>query len=295
MTEAGERDAVFVANRRRLFGLAYRLLGSVQDAEDVVQDSWLRWRQVDGEIGLPDVYLRRITASLSLDRLRVLRRERERYVGPWLPVPELDELPDSHPADDNPADRHDRDQHVSLGFLHLLAQLNPVERAVFVLREAFEDDYSDIADSLGKTAENCRQIHHRARRKVEEQPASREAEPEEHARLFSTFLYACQTGDVPLIQQTLAKEAILYSDGGGKVKAALRPIYGADKVIRFMLALARKQPPDLSMALETVNGRMGLVLRRNGQMQQVISACVSRQKIEALYFQLNPDKLGYPA
>ena len=162
---------------------------------------------------------------------------------------------------------------------------------VFVLREAFDDEFSDIADYLNIRPDNCRQIFSRARRKVQDSPAFHEDSSEQHQQLLMTFLMACQQGDVALLQQHLSKDAVLFSDGGGKVKAALRPIYGADKSIRLLLALARKQSPHAELTLRGINGRLALVSTLAGQTQYVLSLCVQNGKIETVYMLLNPEKL----
>lgn len=281
-----ECTAFFMSNRSRLFGLAYRLLGSRADADDVMQEAWLRW-QGAGEMEKPGVVLRRIVANLSIDLLRKRRRERDRYTGPWLPEP----LPDEDWDDEGPESELDRHQSLSLGFLHLLEALGSVERAVFVLREGFGSEFDEIGLLLGKTAANCRQLFSRARRRLGEGAVRAEASPDVHAGLLGAFLMACRTGDVAAIEQYLARDVVLYSDGGGKVKAALRPIYGADKVIRFLLALLRKQPDGLNMEFRSLNGRLALVVSDQAGPVQVFSIRAGERGIEQVYMVLNPDKL----
>ena len=259
-----DKNQVFTTHHPQLRGLAYRLLGSKHDAEDIVQEAWFRWQQTEV---LPQhnlAYLRRIVTNLSVDLLRQRQRERQEYTGSWLPEPELSE---SLSELANPEHIKQQQQTVSLAFLHMLEQLNPVERAVFVLREAFDDEFSDIADYLNIRPDNCRQIFSRARRKVQDSPAFHEDSSD------------------------LSKDAVLYSDGGGKVKAALRPIYGADKSIRLLFALARKQSPHAELTLRGINGRLALVSTLAGQTQYVLSLCVQNGKIETVYMLLNPEKL----
>ena len=284
-----DKNQVFTTHHSQLRGLAYRLLGSMHDAEDIVQEAWFRWQQTD-VLPLHNLaYLRRIVTNLSVDLLRQRQRERLDYTGSWLPEPELSEALSEL---DNPEHLKQQQQTVSLAFLHMLEQLNPVERAVFVLREAFDDEFIDIADYLNKSTDNCRQIYSRARRKVQDSPALHEGSSEQHQQLLMAFLLACQQGNIALLQQHLSKDAILYSDGGGKVKAALRPIYGADKSIRLLLALARKQSPDAELTLRVVNGRLALIATLAGQIQYVLSLCVHDGKIETVYMLLNPEKLA---
>ncbi|MDO8331731.1 MAG: RNA polymerase sigma factor SigJ [Fluviicoccus sp.] len=284
----GYPEQWFQSQRRRWFGLAYRVLGSVQDAEDVVQEAWLRWQRAEA-VTNPDAWVRQTVVNLALDQLRRRRREAGRYVGPWLPEPEPERPDELTPEPDDFAEQQ---QSLSLGFLHMLERLTPVERAVFVLREAFDTGFEEMALLLGKSAVNCRQLYSRAKRKVAEAPARHEAPGDTHARLLGTFLLACQQGDVGLMEQALSREAILYTDTNGKVKGALRPIYGPAKIIRLMLALNRKQPPGLAMSRATVNGRLAVVMREQDQVRYVVSACVSAQGIVELYFQQNPDKLA---
>ncbi|MDO8417528.1 MAG: RNA polymerase sigma factor SigJ [Agitococcus sp.] len=283
-----DKNQVFTTHHQHLRSLAYRLLGSKHDAEDIVQEAWFRWQQTEA---LPQhnlAYLRRIVTNLSVDLLRQRQRERQEYTGSWLPEPEMSE---SLSELANPEHIKQQQQTVSLAFLHMLEQLNPVERAVFVLREAFDDEFSDIADYLNIRPDNCRQIFSRARRKVQDSPALHEDSSEQHQQLLMTFLMACQQGDVALLQQHLSKDAVLYSDGGGKVKAALRPIFGADKSIRLLFALARKQSPHAELTLRGINGRLALVATLAGQTQYVLSLCVQNGKIETVYMLLNPEKL----
>ncbi len=290
-----DKNSLFTSQQPRLRALAYRLLGSRHDAEDVLQEAWLRWHKVDHTIACDQAYLRQIVINLSMDTLR--QRQKLHYTGPWLPEPDFDDqysnlIADSEFADNNPEQQEHQHQQVSLAFLHMLEQLNPVERAVFVLREAFDDDFADIGAFLEKSSDNCRQIYSRSRRKLQQSPASQESNSERHQQLLMTFLWACQQGDVQMLQQQLAADAVLYSDGGGKVKAALRPIYGASKTIRLMLALARKQPEGLEWQIQTLNGRMAVVASLAGKIQSVLSLCVSERGIEEVYLLLNPEKLG---
>ncbi len=285
-----DKNQIFTVHRQQLRGLAYRLLGSIHDADDIVQEAWFRWQQSETLAEHHSAFLRRIVTNLCLDLLRQRQRERKQYTGPWLPEPEF---MDTLSTLDNPENIEEQQQTVSLAFLHMLEQLNPVERAVFVLREIFEDEFSDIADCLTKSRDNCRQIYSRARRKLQDNPALQESTTEHHQQLLMSFLMACQQGDVSLLQQHLCKEAILYSDGGGIVKAALRPIFGADKSMRLMLALVRKQPQGLELQFRQVNGRLALVTMLAGKIQSLTSICVSSRGIEAIYMILNPDKLPF--
>lgn len=274
---------LFVQLQPVLKALAYRLLGSRHDAEDVLQETWLRWQNTSSLVDCQRAYLQRMVVNLCLDHLRQ-RQTQQRYVGSWLPEPEFSDSP-------SPEEEQQQYQQVSFACLHMLEQLNPVERAVFVLREAFEEDFSAIAQTLGKTESNCRQLYSRARRKLHEQPAQRETSPQQHQQLLLHFLWACQQGDVSTLQKLLTQDAILYSDGGGIVKAALRPIYGAAKSIRLLLALTRKQPTGLTWQLQLINGRWAIVTTLAEQRQAMITVCGTDAGIEAMYFQLNPQKL----
>lgn len=240
----------FTACRPRLLGVAYGMLGELTEAEDVVQDAWLRWNRAGSEaIRNPEAFLVKVTTRLALDRLRSARARREVYVGPWLPEPLL--------ADpETPESKVIEAERLSLALLGALERLNPVERAVLVLRDAFDLEYAEIADAIEKTPANVRQIAKRARDRIGDPDRGRPVSIEERERLALAFMAAALSGEVEQIRERLAEDAILYTDGGGEVTAARKPIYGADKVARFMVGIQGKPsyPDDPVFARVWANG-----------------------------------------
>ena len=274
---------VFVQHRNLLFTVAYELLGSAADAEDVLQETWLRWVEVDrAEVRDDRAYLVRITTRLALNRMRTNARRRESYVGPWLPEPLLT-APDV-------ADDVELADSVSLAMLTVLETLGPTERAVFVLREVFAFEYDEIAAAVDKTPAAVRQIAHRARTHVEERrPRNRTTQEQVH-RVLEQFMRATTTGDVQALLDVLSPDVVLVSDGGGVKRAALRPILGADKVARFLTG----QRTDVPVAIEIayVNGAPGLHLLVDGVVETVVSAVLEDGLIAGLYAVRNPAKLA---
>jgi RNA polymerase sigma-70 factor (TIGR02957 family) len=278
MTEADP----FAEHRSLLFTVAYEMLGSAADAEDVVQESWLRWSEVD-RAGVRDAraYLVRIVTRQALNHLRTLGRRRERYVGPWLPEPLLT-APDV-------ADDVELADSVSLAMLVVLDSLSPLERAVFVLREVFGFGYDEVADATGRTPAAVRQLAHRAREHVRSRRPG--AVPTgELERVTSSFFAAAATGDVQQLMDLLAPDVVLLSDGGGKVKAALNPIRGAAKVARFLMGVT---PTDAQAEVEVlpVNGAPALVVRIDGRIDTVATGVMVDGRITELLVVRNPDKL----
>ena len=276
----------FERYRSWLFSIAYRMLGSVMEAEDVVQEAFLRWQEASGrEIRAPKSYLSTIVTRLSIDRLRSAKARREEYVGPWLPEPivtgESSDLAGT------------LDETLSMAFLVLLESLTPVERAVFLLREVFDYDYAEIASLVGKSEDNCRQISRRARRSVAAQRPRFESSPEQEERLTASFLEACVSGDMEGLLALLSEDATLWSDGGGKTRAALNPIYGADRIARFFSGILRKAPPGLVVRRASINGRPGFIgYFEDGRPQSVMTFDVAEGSIQGIRLVVNPEKLA---
>jgi RNA polymerase sigma-70 factor, ECF subfamily len=286
--------AAFERERGRLFGIAYRMLGSVAEAEDVLQDAWLRWQGVEhGTVENPAAYLVRLVTRLSIDTLGAARNRLTDYVGPWLPEP-IVEWRRSGTRDD-PAAFQELADDLSTAFLLLLERLTPVERAVFLLRESFDFSYREIAEIVGKTEENCRQIDRRARKHLDEHRRPTPADPAEHDRLLGGFLRAVRDGDMDGMVALLAQDATLYSDGGGKVKAAQKPIHGAESIARFLAGI-RRQGIRTQVAFELrpaiVNGRTGFVTLVEGRPYNVFALDTEPGRIRGVYVVVNPDKLG---
>jgi RNA polymerase sigma-70 factor (ECF subfamily) len=287
---AADPLAVFERERGRLFGIAYRMLGSVSEAEDVLQDAWLRWHGVEhGTVENPSAYLVSLVTRLSIDTLGAARNRLTDYVGPWLPEPLVGRV--AAPYED-PAVLQERADDLSIAFLLLLERLTPVERAVFLLHESFDFSYREIAGIVGKTEENCRQIDRRARKRLEEGRRPVPADPQEHDRLLQGFLRALKDGDLESMVSLLAHDATLYSDGGGKARAALKPVPTGDSVARFLLGIRRQAPPDWEVRTALVNGQPGLLNLIGGHLLSVVSFRAEEGLIREIYIVLNPDKLG---
>ncbi|MGN0062895.1 MAG: RNA polymerase sigma-70 factor [Nocardioides sp.] len=271
----------FQEHRGLLFTVAYEMLGSAADAEDVVQEAWLRWQGVGTEVRDPRAYLVRVVTRLSLNRLRTLSRRREEYVGPWLPEPVLT-VPDV--ADDVAlADS------VSTAMLLVLETLGEVERAVFVLREVFDVPYEEIAAAVDRTPDNVRQIARRARAHVEARRPRAEVTREQGAAVVARFRAAVAGGDLQELLDVLAPDVVLHTDGGGHVQAALRPIFGVEKVLRF---LAGVMPADVTTVPVDVNGSPGLALHVGGRLDAIATARVEGGVVTELYVVRNPEKLA---
>jgi RNA polymerase sigma-70 factor, ECF subfamily len=275
--EAVDSSGSFDLHRPLLFSIAYRMLGSVMDAEDVVQEAYLRWQRApEAEVRSPRAYLSAVVTRLCIDQLRSAKARREAYVGPWLPEP----LPTESVA---------IDESLSMAFLVLLESLNPTERAVFLLREVFDYDYSEISRLVGKSEENCRQIARRARQSVAARRPRFESSPEQEERMMGSFLEACFRGDMVGL---LSEDVTLWSDGGGKTRAALNPIHGADKVARFLFGILRKAPPGFVVRRAQVNGRPGLIgYLEDGSPHSVVTFDVAEGCIRAIRLVVNPEKL----
>jgi len=277
-----ESTDVFVQHRNLLFTVAYEMLGSACDAEDVLQETWLRWVDVDrAEVRDERAYLVRIVTRLSLNRMRTNVRRRETYVGPWLPEPLLT-TPDV-------ADDVELADSVSLAMLTVLETLGPTERAVFVLREVFDFGYDEIAVAVEKTPAAVRQIAHRARAHVAERRPRSETTQAQYERVLKQFMHATSTGDVQALMDVLAPDVVLVSDGGGVKKAALRPILGSDKVARFLTGASAGVPVTLEIA--NVNGAPGIHILVDGRIETVVSAVLEDGLIAGLYAVRNPEKL----
>lgn len=274
----------FIAHRSLLFTIAYEMLGSAADAEDVVQETWLRWASVEaGTVADPRAYLVRIVTRQALNRLRTLARRREEYVGEWLPEPLLT-APDV-------AEDVELAESVSMAMLTVLETLGPTERAVFVLREVFDLPYEEIAAAVGKTVASVRQVAHRAREHVQARRPRSAVTVQEQRAVVDSFLAALQSGDLQGLLDVLAPDVVLVTDGGGVKKAALRPILGVEKVLRFLAAVA---PPADSVAGAsiTVNGEPALRIDVDGEVDSVVTAEVREGRVVTLFVVRNPHKLA---
>jgi RNA polymerase sigma-70 factor, ECF subfamily len=273
----------FEQHRQFLIGVAYRMLGSLAEAEDIVQDAYLRWTAADREtVEHPRAYLARVVSRLCLDRMKSAAARREQYVGTWLPEPMV--APATEPLGDD----------LSLALLLTLERLSPLERAAFLLHDVFDMDYSAIAETIGRSEAACRQLAARAREHVRDERPRFEASPESRAKLADAFQTAMTGGDLEGIARLLADDAVFYSDGGGKRAAALNPIYGKDKILRFLAGVSRK--PDWTEPYELervqINGLPGFLFRKESGVE-TLSFEIADDKIVALYAIRNPDKLRH--
>lgn len=281
---------LFLAHRALLQGIAYRMLGSVAEAEDAVQETFLRWQTQDpATVQTPKAWLVATLTRLCIDELRSARRRREEYVGPWLPEPLIG---DTAPS---PADHALLAESLGTAFLLLLETLEPVERAVFLLREVFDRDYAEISPIVGKSEAACRQIVSRARARLgrAERPADAVPDVARTEPLVAKFTEACRTGDLDALLALLAEDAVLVTDGGGKVKARLHPIRGALYASRFLAGISPHAFRETTMRPLAVNGRPGLHMIRPDGVRTVASFEFSPDgsRIRAIYLVKNPDKL----
>jgi RNA polymerase sigma-70 factor (ECF subfamily) len=285
------RLATFDRYRGLLFSVAYRMLGSVADAEDMLQETFIRWQQAgEEEIRSPRAFLVTIVSRLSINQLQSARARREEYVGEWLPEPIVTGM------GSDPLELVRVDESLSMAFLVLLERLTPVERAVFLLREVFEYEYAEIAAVLGESEANCRQILHRAKEHVSRLRPRFQTTQREKSELLERFLTATRSGDLDGLVALLASDVVLYTDGGGKVPSALNPIHGADKVARGALgALKRLLPQNLAVRVAAINGEPGIVSYVDGKPYSVLTLEASEGQIVAIYAVSNPDKLGHLA
>jgi RNA polymerase sigma-70 factor, ECF subfamily len=269
-------------HRPLLFSIAYRMLGRVTEAEDMVQEAFLRWHKQDqAAIREPKAWLTTAVTRLCIDQMRSVRRQREEYVGVWLPEPIIEN-------DATPADLAD-----SLGtaFMMMLEELKPVERAAFLLREAFGHDYAVIAEITGKSEANCRQMVSRAKARLGKLEEVRPTSTEEAERLVKEFLTACETGELKDLMSLLTDDAILYSDGGGVVRAAIRPIYGPDKISRMFLGLRERSIVGWQNRIVSINGSPGVITKRRDGSINVTTFAFEGGKLKAIYLVRNPNKL----
>jgi len=293
-----DTDDVFERERPRLVGLAYRMLGTVADAEDVVQDAWLRWRTLrPGAVDRPEAWLTTVTTRIALDHLRAARRRREAYVGPWLPEPLV--------AEAGPAEAAELAESLRFGFLAILDQLQPVERAVFLLADVFAVPFADIAVTIGKSEVACRQIASRARKRVRPAGGTGHAPSDVAAdravahragadrAVVDALMTAVAVGDIDSALRYLAPEVVCISDGGAERRAARRPVVGADRVVRFLVNLTRRHAGHLTARPASVNGDVGSVVSIDGTVDLVTAFELEGDRVVAIRMVRNPDKLAH--
>jgi RNA polymerase sigma-70 factor (ECF subfamily) len=276
----------FNQHRSLLFAIAYRMLGTVTDAEDMVQETFLRWHQTaEATVKSAKTYLSTIITRLCIDRLRSARVQREQYVGPWLPEPILTQ------QSDDPAVQVELADSLSMAFLVILESLSPIERAVFLLREVFDYDYDEIAQMVGKTPANCRQILRRSRQRIAERRPRFTVSHQQQEQITVKFMEASTQGDLQGLMALLARDATYWSDGGGQVTAALKPLQGAMKVARFLLALRRKWLSTAVVRVIEINGKPGMMTLVDSRIHSVTTFDIVDGYIQSIYAVRNPEKL----
>ncbi len=282
---------VFEAHRGLMFAVAYRMLGTIADAEDAVQDAWLRWSAAPrADVLDPRAYLARVVTTTALNRLRSARARREAYVGPWLPEPLLTE------AGPDAAERAELAESVSVAMLVVLESLTPEERAVFVLREVFGFGHAEIGAALGRPAPTVRQLAHRAREHVQARRPRFDVDWNQQREVTERFLAAAAGGDIESLMTVLAPDVTLLTDGGGKTRAALRPIVGARKAARFLVGIAGRPylgtpVSDMTVTAAEINGSPGTLITAGGRTLAALTLTVSSGRITAIQLLANPDKL----
>lgn len=273
--------------RPRLQKIAYRMMGSVAEAEDIVQDVWLRWDAAAREsIDNAEAWLVAVTTRLSIDHLRVAKMQRERYRGVWLPEPEITGFPAT------PEEIAERTDDVSVAFLMLLERLTPEARAAFLLREIFDADYHEVAAAIGKTEAACRQLVSRAKAQLRDERTRYTVPRETHHRLLQMFAQALERGDFPAINALLAEDAMLIGDGGGKVPSFPKPMVGGRRIAQLFYASARRYGSELGIKLAELNGQWALLRFIGGKLESAQLFETDGERIGRIFVQLNPDKLA---
>ncbi|QDU31720.1 ECF RNA polymerase sigma factor SigJ [Anatilimnocola aggregata] len=277
--------ADFETHRPDLTRLAYRILGSRADADDVLQEAYLRWSNADvSAVRTPRAFLSTIVTRLSIDRRREIDARKETYIGPWLPEPVVE----------SEVNRQSTDlaESVSLALMHVLETLSPVERAAYLLRKIFDYDYAEIAETLEKSETNCRQLVSRAEAHVHAERPRFTASREATRRMSERFLAACATGELTGIVQLLSDDIVIFSDGGGKATAAVRPVVGVNHVSRFLQGISRKAHANASYRHVLVNGEPGIAVFHDAALVNIIGFDLVDEQIRRIYFIRNPDKLA---
>lgn len=274
--------------RPRLMGIAYRMLGSVAEAEETVQDAWLRWHEAaKDDVQSAEAWLVSVVTRLSIDRLRAAKVRREHYVGTWLPEPLLTD------TEASPEQLLERADNLSIAFLALMERLTPEARAAFLLREVFDADYDEVARVLGKSEAACRQLVHRARTQLRDERPRFPVDRGTHERLLQSFAQAAMKGDLQELKALLAEEAELLGDGGGKVPSFGHVLRGGDRLARLYFAVARRNAGSVRMVMAEVNGVPGLLRYIDGELESVQSFEIDGGRIVRIHTQRNPDKLAH--
>lgn len=286
-------DEIFETLTPRLFAIAYRMLGSASEAEDIVQEAYLRWHDTDQTaIQSPEAYLRKTVIRLCLDAQKSARARREVYPGVWLPEPVRSDLPQTFIPE--PEEHVTEWESLSMAFLLLLETLTPEERAVFLLREVFNYDYNELAGILNKTEDACRQMFSRAKKHIMAHRPRFAPSPDKHQQILASFMGAISEGNLNGLVSLLSADVTAYSDGGGKAQAFMRPVSGQQAVARLMLGLMRNPNANTAtVELATINGQLGVILRSEALGDTIMTIGIEGEFINAIYFTRNPDKMGH--
>lgn len=277
----------FDSHRRRLQGIAYRMLGSVAEAEEVVQDAWLRWHEADkASFDSAEAWLVTVVTRLSIDRLRAAKVQREHYIGAWMPEPTLTESPDT------PEESLERADNISVAFLAVLERLAPEARAAFLMREVFEADYDEVALTLGKSEAACRQLVHRAKAQVQDARPRYQVSRETHQRLLRAFADAAARGSMQDLKALMTEEVELIGDGGGKVQSFSKVLTGNQRLAQLYYSLWRRMGPVVRMELVEINGEPGLLRFIDGELESAQTFEIEDDRIARIRVQRNPDKLA---
>jgi RNA polymerase sigma-70 factor (TIGR02957 family) len=277
----------FDSHRRRLQGIAYRMLGSVAEAEEVVQDAWLRWHEADkASFDSAEAWLVTVVTRLSIDRLRTAKVQREHYIGAWMPEPTLTESPDT------PEESLERADNISVAFLAVLERLAPEARAAFLMREVFDADYDEVALTLGKSEAACRQLVHRAKAQVQDARPRYQVSRETHQRLLRAFADAAARGSMQDLKALMAEDVELIGDGGGKVQSFSKVLCGNQRLAQLYYSLWRRMGPVVRMELVEINGEPGLLRFVDGELESAQTFEIEDERVARIRVQRNPDKLA---
>lgn len=287
LPDMDDATLAFDSHRRRLQGIAYRMLGSVAEAEEVVQDAWLRWHEADkASLGSAEAWLVTVVTRLSIDRLRAAKVQREHYIGAWMPEPTLTEPPDT------PEESLERADNISVAFLAVLERLAPEARAAFLMREVFDADYDEVALTLGKSEAACRQLVHRAKAQLQEARPRYPVPRETHQRLLRAFADAAARGSLQDLKALMAEEAELIGDGGGKVQTFSKVLRGSQRLAQLYFSLWRRMGAAVRMELAEINGEPGLLRFVDGELESAQTFEIEGERIVRIRVQRNPDKLA---
>ena len=281
-----ETEQLYETYQSLLFSLAYRILGSVMDAEDIVHDVFISLNYIEDVQSIENMraYLCKMVTNRSIDKLRSAAHKRNVYVGMWLPEPFVEEV-------DDPSESFVMKESISTAYLLLLQQLSEVERVVFILREVFSYEYEEIASIVDKSSANCRKIFQRARKSILDKPKHSTLSTKKMAAYVEKFVSSLQCGDAQGILEVLKTDAILKADGGGKATTAIHPIYSADRIIRLFFGIGKKFPEEYNVNYKMVNGAPGVIVKVNNKVTYVLSFTFENEKISNIYMMVNPEKL----